>query len=174
MGKGRPRELTDDERRERNNAYHRAYYAAHRDQIAQRARERRAQNIDREREKRKTYYEANKERIKRQSAEYYAAHRAAQQEKQRQWREANREAKNRKARERYAANREKILAQRGDVKETRKRQTHDDKNRKRREYYAANRDYILAQRKKREIEKYMAAKAEGRKMDDGEHDTTAC
>ena len=76
MGKGRPRELTDDERRERYNAYHRAYYAAHRDQMVQRERERRAQNIDREREKRKAYYKANKERIKRRYAAYYAAHKA--------------------------------------------------------------------------------------------------
>ena len=126
---GRTRELTDDERRERYNAYHRAYYAAHKAEI---------------------------------------------REKQRRWNEANRESVNRKAREKYAANREKILAQRRTGKEPRKRQTREEKNRKRREYYAANRDRILAQNKKSKIKKYMAAMAEERKMDDGEHDTTAC
>lgn len=62
---GRTRELTDDERRERDNAYHREYYAKHREEISERRRAYR--QTEQYAEWYRQYYAANRERLRAQA-----------------------------------------------------------------------------------------------------------
>jgi hypothetical protein len=140
--------------KEKQKAYHKAYYQANKEKLAERDKAYREANKEKLAEQQKAYREANKEKIK----ELNKAYREANKEKQKAYNKAYREANKEKIAERdkayREANKEKIKAHREANKEKIRerdkayREANKEKIRERdKAYYQANKEKLTEQKK---------------------------